>query len=68
MKQQSDERYKLVVSITLGEIRGQGVKTAAKCWWDGDTDAMATYTFTNVIKLMQDSLFCVATVFAVYYY
>lgn len=54
------DRYKLMVQVVIGQK--QGVKLISKCFWDLDTDTMATYTFTN------DSLFCVVTVYVTYIY
>nr|XP_046156445.1 dynein light chain Tctex-type protein 2B isoform X3 [Oncorhynchus gorbuscha] len=56
------DRYKLVVQVVIGEQRGEGVKMAARCFWDADTDSYAQDIFMN------DSLFCVATAFGSYFY
>ncbi|XP_028300845.1 dynein light chain Tctex-type protein 2B isoform X2 [Gouania willdenowi] len=56
------DRYKLVVQVVIGEQRGQGVKMMSRCLWDADTDNYAEDVFFN------DSLFCVVTVFGIYYY
>lgn len=56
------DRYKLVVQVVIGEQRGEGVKMAARCFWDADTDSHTQDLFMN------DSLFCVAAVFGSYYY
>jgi hypothetical protein len=56
------DRYKFIVNVAIGEIRGEGVKVGARCFWDADTDNMAQETFMN------DTLFCVAVAFGVYYY
>ncbi|KAI8898125.1 Tctex-1 family-domain-containing protein [Globomyces pollinis-pini] len=48
------DRYKFIVNVVMGEIRGEGVKVGARCFWDSDTDNMGQDTFIN------DSLFCVA--------
>uniref|UniRef100_A0A671QCB1 Tctex1 domain-containing protein 2-like n=2 Tax=Sinocyclocheilus anshuiensis TaxID=1608454 RepID=A0A671QCB1_9TELE len=56
------DRYKLIVQVVVGEQRGEGVKMAARCFWDADTDSYAQDIFMN------DSLFCVAAAFGVYYY
>ncbi|KAI7791410.1 dynein light chain Tctex-type protein 2B [Triplophysa rosa] len=56
------ERYKLIVQVVIGEQRGEGVKMAARCFWDADTDSYAQEMYMN------DSLFCVAAAFGVYYY
>ncbi|XP_010894276.2 tctex1 domain-containing protein 2 [Esox lucius] len=56
------DRYKLVVQVVIGEQRGEGVRMAARCFWDADTDNYAQDIFMN------DSLFCVAAAFGIYYY
>ncbi|ELU01365.1 hypothetical protein CAPTEDRAFT_90344 [Capitella teleta] len=56
------ERYKFVVQVVIGEQRGEGVKMGCRCFWDSDSDSYAQDLFLN------DSLFCVAAVFGVYYY
>uniref|UniRef100_A0A0G4GVB5 Tctex1 domain-containing protein 2 n=1 Tax=Chromera velia CCMP2878 TaxID=1169474 RepID=A0A0G4GVB5_9ALVE len=55
-------RYKIIVQVIIGEQRGQGIRMGARCFWDCDTDAMASETFHN------ETLFCVATAFGVYHY
>nr|XP_057929165.1 dynein light chain Tctex-type protein 2B isoform X1 [Doryrhamphus excisus]XP_057929166.1 dynein light chain Tctex-type protein 2B isoform X2 [Doryrhamphus excisus] len=56
------DRYKLVVQVTIGEQRGQGVKMSSRCLWDADTDNYAEDVFMN------DSLFCAVAVFGSYFY
>ncbi|KAM6921318.1 dynein light chain Tctex-type protein 2B isoform 1-T1 [Xenentodon cancila] len=56
------DKYKLVIQVVIGEQRGQGVKMSSKCLWDTDTDSCAEDVFMN------DSLFCVVTVFGSYKY
>ena len=55
------DRYKLIVSAFLGEIKGQGIKIASKCLWDVQNDNFATYTFTN------EYMFCTCMVFGIYF-
>ncbi|XP_078420504.1 dynein light chain Tctex-type protein 2B [Cetorhinus maximus] len=62
VKECAFERYKLVVQVVIGEQRGEGVKMAARCFWDADTDNFAQDVYMN------DSLFCVAAAFGCYYY
>ncbi|KAG7207336.1 hypothetical protein KM043_009002 [Ampulex compressa] len=45
-----------------GEQRGAGVKMGTRCIWDAEAD---TYAYDNFVN---DTIFCVATVYAVYYY
>ncbi|CAD5118116.1 DgyrCDS6855 [Dimorphilus gyrociliatus] len=42
------ERYKLLVQVVIGELRGEGVKMACRCFWDSDTDNYAQDVFMNV--------------------
>ena len=55
-------RYKYIVQVNIGEQRGQGIRIGSKCFWDFDTDYVASESYIN------DSLFCLVTVFAVYLY
>uniref|UniRef100_A0A7S3GHW7 Uncharacterized protein n=1 Tax=Palpitomonas bilix TaxID=652834 RepID=A0A7S3GHW7_9EUKA len=55
-------RYKIIVQVIIGEQRGEGVKVGCRCFWDSNTDRVATETFIN------ESIFCVASAWAVYYY
>ncbi|CAG9856150.1 unnamed protein product [Phyllotreta striolata] len=56
------KRYKHVVQVLLGEMRGAGVKCGARCVWDSEVDNYTSEIFLN------DTIFCVTTVFAVYLY
>ncbi|XP_072329825.1 dynein light chain Tctex-type protein 2B [Scyliorhinus torazame] len=62
VKECAFDRYKLVVQVVIGEQRGEGVKMAARCFWDADTDNFAQAVYMN------ESLFCVAAAFGCYYY
>jgi hypothetical protein len=53
-------RYKFMVQVAIGEQRGEGARMGLRCFWDSTTDNYASDTYTN------DSLFCVATAYAVY--
>ena len=55
------DRYKLIVSCFLGEVKGQGIKIASKCLWDVQNDNYATYTFSN------ENMFCTCMVFGIYF-
>ncbi|KAJ3007970.1 Tctex1 domain-containing protein 2 [Thoreauomyces humboldtii] len=46
-------RYKYIVNVVIGEMKGEGVRMGCRCFWDADTDNVAQDTFIN------DSLFCV---------
>lgn len=41
-------RYKVVVQVTIGEMKHQGVMLSSKCLWDPNTDNYASETFSNV--------------------
>lgn len=62
LKELSLPRYKIVVQVSIGEQKGQGVRMGTRCFWDGDTDSYASETFSN------ESLFCVATAYGIYLY
>ncbi|KAF9351123.1 Tctex1 domain-containing protein 2 [Mortierella sp. NVP85] len=55
-------RYKYVVSVVLGENLGGGARSGARCHWDQESDSSAQAFYSN------DSLWCSATAFAVFYY
>lgn len=56
------KRYKHVVQVTLGEMKGAGVKSGVRCLWDAETDGYASDIFIN------DTIFSVVVVFAIYLY
>lgn len=56
------DRYKYIVQVVIGEQRGEGVKMGCRCFWDSDTDNYAQDIYMN------DTLFCVAAAYGVYYY
>eukprot|EP00499_Haloplacidia_sp_CaronLabIsolate_P002622 CAMPEP_0196782018 /NCGR_PEP_ID=MMETSP1104-20130614/10536_1 /TAXON_ID=33652 /ORGANISM="Cafeteria sp., Strain Caron Lab Isolate" /LENGTH=130 /DNA_ID=CAMNT_0042152249 /DNA_START=22 /DNA_END=417 /DNA_ORIENTATION=+ len=53
-------RYKVVVQVTIGEMKHQGVMISSKCLWDPNTDNYSSETFKN------QSLWCTAMVFGCY--
>ncbi|PHJ21144.1 tctex2-related light chain [Cystoisospora suis] len=55
-------RYKIIVNVILGEQRGHGVRIGRRCFWDENTDSVASESFIN------DHLFCVVTAYAIYAY
>lgn len=42
------ERYKLIVDVTIGEFKGQGIRLASRCVWDTSTDSYSSSSFRNV--------------------
>eukprot|EP00771_Trimastix_marina_P000204 gnl/Trimastix_PCT/1211.p1 GENE.gnl/Trimastix_PCT/1211~~gnl/Trimastix_PCT/1211.p1 ORF type:complete len:125 (-),score=2.45 gnl/Trimastix_PCT/1211:48-422(-) len=56
------DRYKIAVQVVIGETRGQGARMGFRALWDPATDTHAEVRFIN------ESIFCVATVFGVYLY
>lgn len=62
LKELQLDRYKYAVQVVLGEQRGEGVRMGCRCFWDSDTDNYAQDIFMN------DTLFCVAAAYGVYYY
>lgn len=62
VKELKFNRYKYMVNVVLGEQHGAGVKMGTRCIWDAEADTYAYDSFIN------DTIFCVATVYAVYMY
>ncbi|XP_062521802.1 dynein light chain Tctex-type protein 2B-like [Corticium candelabrum] len=62
LKEQGFDRYKFIVQVVVGEQRGEGVKMGCRCFWDSDTDNYVRDVFMN------DTIFCVAAAFGVFYY
>lgn len=62
LKAQNYPRYKFLVQVIIGEVKGAGVRCGARCLWDQQTDKLAEYNFQN------ESLFCLAIAFGVYLY
>ena len=40
-------RYKIVVQVTIGQMKDQGVKITSRCLWDTTTDNYATVSYQN---------------------
>merc|ERR1711924_569743 len=36
-------RYKIIVEVVIGEVKGQGVHKGCRSFWDPDTDSQASY-------------------------
>jgi len=62
LKELELKRYKFMVQVVIGEMKGAGVRMGCRCLWDAQTDKVAEETFIN------ESLFCVAVAFGVYLY
>ncbi|ERL95915.1 dynein light chain Tctex-type protein 2B-like [Dendroctonus ponderosae] len=56
------KRYRHIVQVVIGERKGQGVKSGVRCIWDSEIDTCCSEIFMN------DTIFCVVTVFAVFLY
>ena len=40
-------RYKIMVQVTIGQMKDQGIKITSRCLWDTTTDNYATVSFQN---------------------
>ncbi|RXM98585.1 Tctex1 domain-containing protein 1 [Acipenser ruthenus] len=60
VKKSTPPQYKLVCVVTLGKKANEDAVAASRCLWDSHTDNFTSYTYQN------RTLFCIATVFAVY--
>ena len=53
-------RFKFVVQVVFGELKGQGVRVASKCLWNLQFDNSASYTYNK------NGFYCTAMVFGFY--
>ena len=53
-------RYKFVVQVVFGELKGQGIRVTSKCLWNPNYDNYVSYTFTK------NDFYCTAMVFGMY--
>jgi hypothetical protein len=53
-------RYKIMVQVTIGQMKDQGVKITSRCLWDTAMDNYATISFKN------QHIWASAIVFAMY--
>uniref|UniRef100_A0A7S2V6C1 Dynein light chain n=1 Tax=Fibrocapsa japonica TaxID=94617 RepID=A0A7S2V6C1_9STRA len=53
-------RYKVVVQVSLGQMKDQGVRVASRCLWDTNTDNYASVSYKN------HTLWCSCMVFGIY--
>ena len=61
VKELKHERYKIVVTVSIGQLKDQGFRMGSRCCWDSKRDTFATASFRN------KTLFAVGTVWGVYY-
>lgn len=61
VKELNYERYKIVCSVTIGQLKEQGLRMGSRCCWDAKWDTFATGSYKN------KTLFAIATVWGVYY-
>ncbi len=40
-------RYKIIVQVTIGQMKDQGARVTSRCLWDTTTDNYATANFKN---------------------
>lgn len=53
-------RYRIVCTVSIGQLRDQGFRMGSQCVWDPKYDTFASSSYKN------NSLFAIGTVFAVY--
>ena len=61
VKDMGFHRYKLIVTVTIGQDSNQGIQVVSRCLWNKDTD---NYAEAHYVK---DGLYAVATVYALYF-
>ncbi|XP_065088082.1 dynein light chain Tctex-type 5-like [Ochlerotatus camptorhynchus] len=62
VKELNFDRYKIVVTVTMGERYMQGLKSIAQFLWDPEKDS-----YVSCIYDSSPSLFAVATIYAIYF-
>ncbi|XP_053687139.1 dynein light chain Tctex-type 5-like [Sabethes cyaneus] len=62
VKELNFDRYKIVVTVTMGERYMQGIKMMSECLWDPQRDNCASCIYDS-----SPSLFAVATIYAIYF-
>lgn len=62
VKELNFDRYKIVVTVTMGERYMQGLKAIAQFLWDPEKDS-----YVSCIYDSSPSLFAVATIYAIYF-
>eukprot|EP00128_Syssomonas_multiformis_P004435 Colp12_sorted_trinity150504_noHs@19083 len=55
------DRYKIVVIVMIGEMKGHGVRFGSRCLWNTETDNFASAFFKN------SSLYAVGNVYGLFY-
>jgi hypothetical protein len=60
VKQLNIPRYKVVVQVTIGEVKDQGVRVTSRCLWDTGTDNYASMSYKT------QNIWCSAMCFGVY--
>ncbi|XP_067937220.1 dynein light chain Tctex-type protein 2B-like [Watersipora subatra] len=53
-------RYKLIVTVMIGEVKGQGLKMVSKCLWNKQSDTYVSFCTEN------SQVYCLVNVYAVY--
>jgi len=53
-------RYKFIVQVVFGELKGQGLRIASKCLWNANYDNYVSYTF------QKNDFYATAMVFGCY--
>lgn len=56
----TSKRYKLIVSVSVGQRKDQGVRLAIRCLWNDVSDSYVTASYMN------DVIWATMTVYAVY--
>jgi len=54
------ERYRVIITVSLGELKDQGLQMASRCSWNHAVDDYICYNFRS------PQMFCVATAYFIY--
>ncbi|KAH3850409.1 dynein light chain Tctex-type protein 2B-like [Dreissena polymorpha] len=61
VKDMGFQRYKYIVTVTIGQNSNQGVRVVSRCLWNNDTDNYAEASYNK------NGLYAVAAVYACYF-
>ena len=61
VKELNYQRHKLVCSVTIGQLKEQGLRMGSRCCWDPKRDSFATGNYQN------KTLFAIGSVWGLYY-
>lgn len=59
-------RYKVVVQVVIGEVKGQDTRVTSRCLWDSKTDNYTSVSFKNVCFYIIEILFLIWAILVIF--